>query len=298
MHELRSCDFCTGDAVGTFAIVPPELEPTEAEQRRVVCCPDCKERLESLLEPLIARAGTDANATADLETNESVDDHADPTVTTSADESDSDDEHGTVATANESTQRTSSPHATVSDIEVGDADDSDTDSDATDATDATNATDATDSTVLESGTGNTDRSTDTSDSSDTDSDAETGSVLEGGISFEQSEPTEMNDESERTAADEEDTDDGDNNETDDDRTTNTTADESATQNAETRPPKAYGKVIRLLKNRHFPMQRSAVEELASGAYDLEPHEAEAVVDYALAQGKFVERSEMLERPEN
>jgi len=43
MRALRNCDFCADDAVGAFEIVPPELEPTEAEQRRVVCCSDCSE---------------------------------------------------------------------------------------------------------------------------------------------------------------------------------------------------------------------------------------------------------------
>jgi len=40
------------------------------------------------------------------------------------------------------------------------------------------------------------------------------------------------------------------------------------------------------------MTRSAVEEfLAAGAYDLERHEVEAVVDYAVETDEFVEEQE-------
>lgn len=56
MRPLRTCDFCDADALGTFDVVPPELEPTEAERRRAVLCQSCKQRLEVLLEPLVARA--------------------------------------------------------------------------------------------------------------------------------------------------------------------------------------------------------------------------------------------------
>lgn len=57
MRELRSCDFCDGDALGTFEVIPDELSPTETEQRRVVLCRDCRETLETVLEPFLARLG-------------------------------------------------------------------------------------------------------------------------------------------------------------------------------------------------------------------------------------------------
>lgn len=65
MRQLRNCDFCDGQAVGTFEIVPAELEPTEAEQRRVVLCEDCQPILDELLEPLLARAKADHTATGE-----------------------------------------------------------------------------------------------------------------------------------------------------------------------------------------------------------------------------------------
>ncbi|SDR43541.1 hypothetical protein [Natronobacterium texcoconense] len=55
MRQLRSCDFCADDAVGTFEVIPPEFEPTDDEQRRVALCADCRGQLQTLLEPLVAR---------------------------------------------------------------------------------------------------------------------------------------------------------------------------------------------------------------------------------------------------
>jgi len=274
MRELRSCDFCGADAVGTFAIVPPELEPIEAEQRRVVCCGDCKDRLESLLEPLLARAGFEgAGTTATGATT------SDEQVTTTSDEqttnSDGTDSDGTdgdsgtvVASSNKSTQkrqRTSSPNATVSDA-GGESD------------------------------------------TEADDDPETGSGLEEGITFERAETEDDDtgdDTSEKVAADEpaETTGGDDSNETeasdssaeqDASVTSDSSADESTRQSA-TQPPKAYGKVLRLLQNREFPMQRSAVSNLAAGAYDLETHEVDAIIDHAVAEGEFTEKRGKLHR---
>ncbi|AFZ72632.1 hypothetical protein [Natronobacterium gregoryi] len=55
MRQLRNCDFCGDDAVGTFEVIPPELEPTDDEQRRVALCGNCRKQLQLLLEPLVAR---------------------------------------------------------------------------------------------------------------------------------------------------------------------------------------------------------------------------------------------------
>ncbi|ELY87439.1 hypothetical protein [Natrialba taiwanensis] len=61
-------------------------------------------------------------------------------------------------------------------------------------------------------------------------------------------------------------------------------------------PRAYPKVIRLLRNREFPMGREAVESLAAGAYDLEAEEAEAIIEHALERDEFTERGGELHRP--
>ncbi|WP_440772262.1 hypothetical protein [Natronorubrum sp. DTA28] len=245
MRALRSCDFCDAEAVGTFEVLPPELEPTETEQRRIVLCAGCRDQLEDLLEPLLVRAGVGetGQTTETDETAANVDSNG----------NDDGDSGTVVASANESTQkrgRTSSPNATVSGPET----------DEPDETAETNET---------GGTDGTDEAAET-DETDADDDSKTASTLEGGITFEQADTSSES---------------GD-----------ATADGSPSQQSANRPPKAYGKVIRLLQNREFPMPRAAVENLAAGAYDLESHEVEAVVDHALEEGEFVESRGTLERP--
>ncbi|WP_137291070.1 hypothetical protein [Natronorubrum halophilum] len=261
MRELRTCDFCAGDAAGTFEIVPPELEPTEAEQRRVVCCSACRDRLEALLEPLLARAGVGGAGAGTDDRGGGPEERL-----TTADETDeADDASGAVvASANDSTQkqpRTSSPNATVSD-------------------------------------------------GDSDTDSRIGSVLEDGITFERSEAAASDADGEETDAD------GANETTTEDTTVEAAAEDGANESATaddssdaavddptdddvtSRPPAGYGKVIRLLQNREFPIQRNAVENLAAGAYDLETHEISAIVDHALEEDEFTENRDMLERPDN
>ncbi|MBZ6495693.1 hypothetical protein [Natrinema longum] len=278
MRQLRSCDFCEADAVGTFEIVPPELEPTDAEQRRVVCCSNCKDRLETLLEPLLARAGADAvdgdrDATADRDR---------PGAGTP------------VATDDESTasrSRTSAPHATVSE--------------PTEASDDRAASPASE------------------DEPDPESKREPGSqsesVLEAGITFERDGQAGNSDEHPDDDGVDEVTDSSDpsgpavdsptdtvpdssKSDSTTDAESDSDADASDSQTAVTertdsssRPPAAYNKVIRLLRNREFPMKRSAVETLAAGAYDLESHEVEAIVDHAIEDGEFVEKRGKLRR---
>ncbi|MDS0476232.1 hypothetical protein [Natrinema sp. 1APR25-10V2] len=266
MHALRSCDFCGADAAGAFEIVPPELEPTEAEQRRVVLCVDCKDRLEVLIEPLLARAGAEDETAAG--------DEAD------ANDGESAGTDYAVATADDSTQkrdRTSSPNATVSEP------DADPESGA-------------DSEPAES-----ESETGSDDSADTDS--SDVSLLEDGITFEHGDGADDSEVdaaevAELVAATDGKPDSGAPAENDAGRDGADEGDEpdAESTDAPTSPPPAYGKVVRLLRNREFPMQRRAVEELAAGAYDLEDDEVEAIIDYALEDGEFVEERGMLSRP--
>ncbi|WP_049924448.1 hypothetical protein [Halopiger djelfimassiliensis] len=233
MRALRSCDFCDGEATGTFEVLPPELEPTEAQQRRVVLCPDCKDRLESLLEPLLARIDPDDDADAK------------PTP--------GDDGAGVVTSADDSTQnrsRTSNSNATVST--------------GTDPSESTADDDAPDP--------------ERGPERERDSGAGTG------ISFD-------NDVAASTAGE---TVDGANETVKQEQAREPSPHQSET--ADATPPRAYGKVVRLLRNREFPMERSAVEDLAAGAYDLESEAVEAIIDHAIEDGEFVEKRGKLRRP--
>ncbi|AFK20643.1 hypothetical protein E6P09_02830 [Haloferax mediterranei ATCC 33500] len=61
------------------------------------------------------------------------------------------------------------------------------------------------------------------------------------------------------------------------------------------PPK-FRKVIRILQNREFPVERAEIEELASGAYDLDDDEVADIFDYAVERGVLVDDGGMLRRP--
>ncbi|GGL48100.1 hypothetical protein [Halocalculus aciditolerans] len=78
MHQVRSCDFCGADAVGVFESMPPELDPSEDEQRRYALCASCRDELRGLLEPFIARLqAADADGDHDWPSHGTSDDSAD-----------------------------------------------------------------------------------------------------------------------------------------------------------------------------------------------------------------------------
>ncbi|ELZ22939.1 hypothetical protein C477_03954 [Haloterrigena salina JCM 13891] len=285
MRELRRCDFCGGDAAGAFEIVPPELEPTEAEQRRVVLCTDCKDRLQTLIEPLLARAGagTGGESSAASAGDGRPSDEGDDGDRAGGNASES----GTVvASADESTpkrSRASRPNATVSDASTGESDAAGDDVGANDA----------ESDDAEAEAAETDNS-----AADAGGDAaiDSESLLEDGITFEHAEPADGESNTPEPASTTgEETD--DETESDDERSSDAETSASADRDGTSQPPAAYGKVLRLLRNREFPMQRSAVESLAAGAYDLESSEVDAIIDHAIERDEFVEKRGELRRPD-
>lgn len=186
MRALNRCDFCAEQAAGTFEIVPEELDPTEAERRRVVLCDSCRAQLETLIEPLLDRAGA-ATTTPDRE--ESA-----PTAVEETDEE--------------------------SESLIGESED--------------------------------------------------GSLLGG-----ESDASEDTDE-EPSGTDE------------------TEAVHSTEADSEG-PPENYGKVLRLLRNREFPMGREEVVTVATSAYSLSARNVQQIIDEAIDRGEFVERGGQLER---
>ena len=58
----------------------------------------------------------------------------------------------------------------------------------------------------------------------------------------------------------------------------------------------YNKIIRLLQNREFPVNRSKFSELATSAYDVDPGECADVIDYAIHRGELREDRGMLKKP--
>lgn len=204
MRALRSCDFCGEQAVGTFEIVPEELDPTEAERRRAVLCASCKERLGTLIEPLLDHA-TDGQPNA------------------------------------EST----------------------------------------------SDTGVTEESPDDSGTDGGLIGAESGGPLLGGPDESESEPAP----SDQTTAedDEEGAADGQ-----DSTAGSQTPDQDDSSRSQSRPDN-YGKVLRLLRNREFPMTREEVVTIATSAYQLDARNVQTIIDESVERGEFVEANGRLER---
>ena len=241
MRELRRCDFCGGDAAGTFEIVPPELNPTEAEQRRVVLCGDCKAVLGELLEPLLERAGAGDGRDVEAGTNDVETGSSEVVAGSSDGEAEDGDQAGS---------------------EDGDAGGGD---EAGSADGETSGSDGE--------TGSDDGEGIRFDESD--SGGATDRQSNGGVTVTTDQPGD-----DRSAAA------GDSREG---------ADGTGASASDGRPPESYGKVLRLLRNREFPMARGEVEALAAGAYDLEDPEVAAIIDHAIERGKLVEDGSQLRR---
>lgn len=273
MRALDTCDFCGADAVGAFEVVPPELEPTEREQRRVLLCQQCQERLETLLEPLLARAG------APVDVSDGTDAAAGVNATGGALE-----REGTQAPAPESDEAGSN-ESEPEDPEPDAASPTDSDRDerptAADAPSAPTGGITAESNPLEDGP-EEGITVDPDDDGPTEDAPATGAV--------ESDPDEA--ETDAGETDVGTTADGGKGKPGD-AEAEARSDEKPTSG---RSPKAYGRVLRLLGNRELPIERAAAEALAAGAYDLERHEVDDVIEYALERGELVETNGELDRP--
>lgn len=58
----------------------------------------------------------------------------------------------------------------------------------------------------------------------------------------------------------------------------------------------YNKVMRLLQNREFPVERAEIESIAASAYSLSEDECAQVIDLAVDRGLLDQREGMLHRP--
>jgi len=59
----------------------------------------------------------------------------------------------------------------------------------------------------------------------------------------------------------------------------------------------YNKVMRLLQNRPFPVDRAEIREVATSAYDLDPDEFDAVIDAAVERDLLAEENGQFVDPE-
>ncbi|KAB1197752.1 MULTISPECIES: hypothetical protein [Haloferax] len=61
-------------------------------------------------------------------------------------------------------------------------------------------------------------------------------------------------------------------------------------------PPQFRKVVRILQNREFPVERADVEALASNAYDLDDQQVADIFDYAVERGILVDDDGTLRKP--
>ncbi|WP_411967557.1 hypothetical protein [Haloferax sp. YSSS75] len=75
----------------------------------------------------------------------------------------------------------------------------------------------------------------------------------------------------------------------------TTADDEDESDTPSEPPQ-FRKVVRILQNREFPVERADVEALASNAYDLDDEQVAEIFDYAVERGLLVDDDGTLRKP--
>jgi hypothetical protein len=284
MPELQSCYFCgdIGDALTSVDVVPADLAD-ESTQRTVVVCSTCQRKLDAVLAPLRNLATPGATGEADDDDSTTAE-HGAPTEeaatgpaeATGADDADDaiDAESPLAPTdrVDESTTDAGSSEITFADA-AGTSDESDDGIEfPDDGAESDEETDGADDTLL----GGTD--------------GDSGAAL-GGANEATADETE-------TPSDDASTGDAD---ADASGETEPESDEASTDDADADasgddPPTGYRKVVRLLQNREFPVERASFVDLASNAYELDEVDVSASLDRLVERGALVESGGELQKP--
>ena len=265
MRQLRRCDFCGGDAAGVYEVLPPELDPTEAEQRRVVLCADCADTLETVVDPLLDRLGVDtgdggAEADPDAGGTEADPDAADPRGASAPPAREPVDAGG------DSGERSPAP-ATLGDTDANPGVGADADPVQWGGSGADGESEEPASDPLHDGVAGGEPASDAEpDPSEPNADDGSGSDP----------PAEAADGAGADPAAEEAGSDGD----------------GSTLDAE---PAEFRTVMRLLGNREFPVERGSVVELAASAYDLDETHVNRILDHAVDRGVIADDGGTLRR---
>ncbi|WP_423750559.1 hypothetical protein [Salinirarus marinus] len=244
MPELQSCYFCgtVSESLRECATVPERLAPPGEEQRTVVLCTSCQEKLRRVVDPLVTRL--DAAATTP--------DASERTRTDASERPPTD-----VASGGSAHQEVTFD-ATSDDPTASGA--------AGAATDPDDAAESTAEADVER------------DSSGTDA---AGDADDGGGQGDEA----FGDDAAAEA--------GESSAGDADGGGDTAADAGATDARETGAttdgvPDDYYKVMRLLQNREFPIDRGELTALITGAYDVSDRECETILETAKERGILAE----------
>ncbi|WP_224333431.1 hypothetical protein [Haloprofundus halobius] len=262
MADLDSCYFCGqfGDGLTELAVVPPRFDPTDEQQRTVVLCTNCRQKLGTVLEPIVDVLGDEAS---NAPTTGSTTRSAPPRSPSAPSDVDS---PSSPPSPPESSPASPAPAPDPSDSVTADG--------------SSGASDETDSETADAVPSPGD-AIDTAGFDDPLA-SDAGDVTIG------STPADDPDAFPRPEDDDVETE-----PEDDDAETNSNVVERPGTPGE--KPAEFRTVMRLLSNREFPVDRTEIESLASGAYDLDDSQARAIIDYAVEHGVLAERDGQLHR---
>lgn len=274
MADLEACYFCGSvpeGALTKYAVVPEALDPSPDQQRSVVLCPTCREKLAAVMGGVVAAAEDrppgEAVESAGGEAPDASPAGDDGAAAPEPDAGDGAAERDGAVAAGDPDGAGRSPADEGEPTPSAGGSSTSADEPAADAGASTADRDATAGTSGDSdATGGAGASTADGGEPTADRDATGGA---GAPTAGADEPSGGARGSGADAAD----------------------DELVRRNSET-----YGKVLRLLRNREFPIERAEIEQVAANAYQLDPQEVSDAIDAIIQKGLLVQEGAHLRRP--
>ena len=264
MEQLSSCYFCGAalDAqIEPYQVVPASLDPTDDQQRAVSLCPSCRQKLAHVVETVV-EASDDGDATAAVDDVPDLDPEGalldDEPITATEREDSGADEQPT--DASNDTKPDSEPAREGRSDDGGESSQSDADG----------QTQRTGSSYSHNGTGDeygADRRRDGETRTDRASDER------------RTESAERRDGARRDGQDA-----SDDAEADRTQQTHSAGDTGEDDDGPSLTALEYNKVMRLLQNREFPVERAEIHDIATSAYEISDREFDAIIDAAIKRG--------------
>lgn len=269
MRKVRTCDFCGDDATGLYEPLPPSVPGSP----RMLLCDPCRDRLSSVVDPLLAEMEGDVDRDAGGRSDRSIGAGADAPPGTTDAGSRAGGRTGHSGTDDlETREWPDDPREQYDDAGERSADDGGRQSDPRDRS-------------AGAPSGASDASAEPTDVSAEPRDDEVGAAEDL-----TAEPARDDAGSPPTSIDDLADDHGDDAEVSESRDAS-----GRTQRERGGAPRGYRKVMRFLENRELPMDRSEAESLAAEAYEFDVDEVSEAIDHAVQYGRLREVSGELKR---
>ncbi|WP_343772054.1 hypothetical protein [Natronoarchaeum mannanilyticum] len=290
MPDLSACYFCGAAAdaqVREYDVVPDAAD--ESLRSTATLCPGCREKLETVLSPVV-RGARPSDEPVDVRLEAIEAGGADAAASTPTLEVESED----ILAAADRSRDAADDEAAAADAEDSDAANADAASGGTGPASGVENGSATDAGAASSGA-------DEGTASDDETDADDADPLAGPDADSPTDGIAFGDDADASASSSADAETESESTGDDGPTAGgsdaATASSGGSADDVDRPDAdTYNRVVRLLQNREFPVNRSEFSELASSAYDIPADECANVIDYAIKRGELVEDSGMLKKP--